>query len=319
MRKIVIGLIFILLAFVSVVSAQENTVYTVQAGDTLTSIARDFEVEVDAILLANNIIDPSRIRVGQQLIIPTVALAIPRHHAVQAGETLNDIATRYNTTVQAIIDVNELSSTNLSIGQILRLPAMGGAANYPRTYRIDIGDTLRSIGERFGVTWQQIAAYNNIATPNYVEAGLLITIPPVNYVIPEPVVVTPIPVATATPVVTPVPVAVRYIVQQGDTLHTIAERFSVTVESLLQYNNLTVGEAIFPNDALLIPPTGGASNPVVVVPPRTAINGYYSVRMGDTMFAIARSFNVNVYDLAEANGILNLNSIYTGQSLRIPS
>ncbi len=314
MRKITVFLIFVLLAFAGIASAQENTTYTVQRGDTLTSIANAFEVEVDAILLANNIIDPNRLRVGQQLIIPTDAVYVPRRHTVQAGETLNDIAIRYNTTVAALIAANNLVSSTIARGQVLRLPAIGGAANYARTYRVDIGDTLRSIGERFGVTWQQIAAYNNIPNPNVVEAGLLITIPPVGYVIPTPTPVTPVPV-----VVPHTPVAVRYVVQRGDTLSQIAQRFSVTLDSLRAYNNLAVGEAIFPNDALLIPPTGGVSNPVVVNTPRTAVNGYYIVRAGDTMFAIASSFNLNVYDLAEANGILNLNNIYTGQALRIPS
>lgn len=313
MRKITIFLSFILLTFAGVISAQENEVYTVQRGDSLTSIANAFDVEIDAILLANNIIDPNRLRVGQQLVIPTVAVAVPRRHTVLAGETLNDIAIRYNTTVQALIATNNLTSSTLARGQVLRLPAIGGAANYARTYRVDIGDTLRSIGERFGVTWQQIAAYNNIPNPNYVEAGLLITIPPVGYVIPTPAPVTPTPV-----VVTQTPVAVRYIVQAGDTLNGIADRFSVTLESLRAYNNLAVGAAIFPNDALLIPPTGGVTTPVVTTP-RTAVNGYYTVRVGDTMFAIASSFNLNVYALAQANGILNLNSIYTGQALRIPS
>lgn len=314
MRKLALLLLTLLLTFASVASAQENTTYIVQRGDTLTRIANAFEVEVDAILLANNMIDPNRLRVGQQLIIPTQAVYVPRRHTVQAGETLYSIAIRYNTTVEALIATNSLSSTTLARGQVLRLPAIGGAANYARTYRVDIGDTLRNIGERFGVTWQQIAAYNHIPNPNRVEAGLLITIPPVGYVVPPPTPVTPVPV-----VVPHTPVAVRYVVQRGDTLSQIAQRFSVTLESLRAYNNLAVGETIFPNDALLIPPTGGVTSPVVVNTPRTAVNGYYIVRAGDTMFAIASSFRVNIYDLAEANGILNLNNIYTGQALRVPS
>lgn len=184
MRKIVVGFIFVLLAVVSVVSAQENTTYTVERGDTLTRIASEFEVEIEAILIANNIIDANRLRVGQELIIPTDVLTVPRNHTVQAGENLSDIATHYNTTVEALIDTNELESVNLSIGQVLRLPAIGGAMTYPRAYRVDIGDTLRSIAEDFGITWEQIASYNEIENPNYVEAGLLITIPPVDYVIP---------------------------------------------------------------------------------------------------------------------------------------
>ena len=263
MRKIIVLLMIAALTLVGAVSAQENETYTVQRGDTLTSIANAFDVDIDAILIANNIIDPSRISVGQVLVIPTIALTVPRTHVVQAGETLNDLAIRYNTTIEALVVTNELASpSNVFIGQVITLPAVGGAATFPRSYRVDIGDTLRNIGERYGVTWQQIAAYNNILNPNYVQAGALITIPPVDYVIP-----------TAIPAT-------------GGSVTTTA------------------------------PATTVVTQPYIPIT-RTAVNGYYIVQAGDTMFAIASSFGINVYDLAERNGILNLNSIYVGQALVI--
>lgn len=262
MRKITLLLIILALTLVSAVSAQENENYTVERGDTLISIAEAFDVELDAILIANNIIDPSRIAVGQVLVIPTVALTVPRTHVVQAGETLDDLAIRYNTTIEALVATNELAApSNLFVGQVITLPAIGGAANFPRTYTIEIGDTLRTIGDQYGVTWQQIAAYNNIVNPNYVQAGAVITIPPVDYVIPT----------TETAI--------------GGPVTTVAPATTTLVQTA----------------------------PLV----RTAINGVYTVQAGDTIFAIASSFGLNVYDLAEQNGILNLNSIYVGQALVI--
>jgi LysM repeat protein len=174
---------------------------------------------------------------------------------------------------------------------------------------LDRGDTLRIVATRFGVTWQAIAAYNNIPNPNVVQAGMLISIPPVGYVPPAtPPVGNPIP---------PAPANRAYVVQRGDTLSAIAVRFGVTLESIRALNSLRPGNVIYPGDVLILPPTGG---PIVVQPttPRTTVNGYYTVRAGDTLFAIASSFGVNIYDLAEANGILNLNSIYSGQFLRVP-
>ncbi|MEM9955331.1 MAG: LysM peptidoglycan-binding domain-containing protein [Chloroflexota bacterium] len=255
MRKLVLLLIIALLTAVGAVSAQENETYTVQAGDTLTSIANAFDVDADAILLANNLIDPNSLRVGQVLTIPTVALTVPRTHTVGAGETLNDIAIRYNTTVEALIDTNTIAQpSNLTIGQVLTLPAQGGPATFPRNYRLDIGDTLRSVGEQFGVTWQQIAAFNNIVNPNYVQAGTVIIIPPADFVVPtQPAIGGPV---------------------------------------------------------VVVPSTQVATLP-------TLVNGVYTVRAGDTMFSIASAFGVNVYDIAERNGILNLNSIFVGQGLVI--
>lgn len=323
MRKLLVLLMLALLMVAGVASAQENESYTVRRGDTLTGIANAYDVDMDAILIANNIIDPNSIRVGQVLLIPTGAVTVPRSHVVQPGENLTDIATRYHTTVEALIDANTIANPdNLVTGQVITLPAVGGPATFPRAYRLDIGDTLRSVGEQFGVTWEQIAAYNNIANPNYVEAGLLIQIPPVDYVVPTTAVATGGAVTTTTPTTTVVTqaVAVTYVVQQGDVLELIAQRFNVTVESLRAYNDLAPVDAIFAGDVLVIPPTGGVvvQTTTTTVIPRTTIDGYYTVRAGDTLFAIAASFNVNVYTLAQANGILNLNSVYAGQLLYVP-
>lgn len=317
MRKLIIVLILAMLASVGVASAQEaNETYIVQPGDTITSIAAAFDVDADAILIANNIIDPNRIRVGQSLVIPTGALTVPRTHVVGAGETLNDIAIRYNTTVEALIATNNLTAgTNLRIGTVLTLPPTGGPATFPRTYRLEIGDTLRSVAAEFGTTWQAIAAFNNIPNPNYVQAGTIITIPPADFV---PLATGgPVTTQTTTPVVT-TPAPMTYVVQQGDVLAVIAQNFNVTLDSLRQFNNLTPSDAIFPGDVLVIPPTGGPVVAQPVTPVRQAINGIYTVQAGDTMFAIASSFGVNVYTLAEANSILNLNSIFSGQRLVIP-
>lgn len=256
MRKLAFLLIIALLTVAGAVSAQENESYTVQRGDTITGIANAFDVEVDAILITNNIIDPSRISVGQVLTIPSVSLSLPASHVVRAGETLNDIAIRYHTTVEALVLENALAqSGNLTIGQVIELPAVGGSVTFPLAYQVEIGDTLRNIGERYGVTWEQLAAYNNILTPNYIQAGITITIPPADYIVPTP-------------------------------------------------------EPEFG--------TGGPVTQEVVATPRVAVGGFYTVRAGDNMFAIASEFGINVYALAQANGILNLNGIYTGQLLQIP-
>jgi LysM repeat protein len=134
-------------------------------------------------------------------------------------------------------------------------------------------------------------------------------IPPVGYVPPTtPPAGQPIPPAPANRV---------YIVQRGDTLSSIAVRFGVTLDSIRALNTIRSGNVILVGDVLILPPVGG---PVVgqPIPPRQTVNGYYTVRAGDTLFAIASSFGVNIYDLAEVNGLLNLNSIYSGQLLRVP-
>jgi LysM repeat protein len=300
-------ILLLVLAAAGIAAAQDQS-YTVRPGDTITSIAAQFDVEAEALLIRNNLLDPNRIRAGQVLIIPTGAVTVPRTHVVGAGETLTSIAARYHTTVEALLTENDLPvGWNLVVGQVLTLPAMAGSATFARTYMLDTGDTLRIVAERFGVTWQNLAAYNQIANPNYVQAGTIIIIPPVDWT--APVVVLP-PVAPPPPP----PQPVTYIVQRGDMLSTIAARFGVSVQALAAVNHITDNRAIFPGDVLLIPVAGVPVPPA----PRHAVGGRYTVRAGDTMFAIAAAFGVNIYQIAEANGILNLNSIYAGQNLVIP-
>lgn len=321
-------------------NAQESA-YIVQPGDTITRIASLFGVDANAILIRNGIIDPNRISRGQTLIIPRAGLVTPQSHVVGAGETLQDIAIRYNTTVDALLQANFIPNPNALIpGQVLSLPATGGptqtempTTTAAQTYIVDVGDTLRSIAAEFGTTVNALAVANNIPNPNVIQAGSVITIPATT----TTTVPTPPAGTTSTPATTPNQNPPTYVVQPGDTLESVAAAFNVTVESLGALNGVQNNSQIFPGLVLFLPPTGGPQQQVSqpqqtttttaqaqttgatqTVVPRQTVNGFYSVRPGDTLFAIAADFGVNIYDIAEANGLLNLNHIFIGQHLRIP-
>jgi LysM repeat protein len=105
-----------------------TVVYTVNAGDTLSAIAAQFDITWQEIAGANNIPAPYTIFRGQRLVIPGVAptpapTAAVRKHVVQRGETLLGIAMQYNTTTQAIMQANNLTDPNyLRVGQELVIP-----------------------------------------------------------------------------------------------------------------------------------------------------------------------------------------------------
>lgn len=125
-----------------------DTTYTVQPGDTLSSIARIYGTTVQAIVMANDIANPNLIAVGQVLTIPGASgpvnaeptTAIPAGNApvtaapggntytVQPGDTLSRIAAIHGVTLQALIQVNDITNANLiHAGRVLIIP--GGAGS----------------------------------------------------------------------------------------------------------------------------------------------------------------------------------------------
>lgn len=127
------------------------------------------------------------------LSVATAALAFP--YTVQPGDTLSALARRYNTTVQAIVNANNIANPNLiRVGQVLEIPGEGSVvpptpAPSPSpggTYTVQPGDTLSRIAQRFGTTFQAIAQANNLANPNRIYVGQVLIIPGTGTVPPPP-------------------------------------------------------------------------------------------------------------------------------------
>ncbi|WP_249872245.1 glycoside hydrolase family 18 protein [Oceanobacillus saliphilus] len=94
-------------------------------------------------------------------------------HVVGQGDTLFSIANTYDTTAAAITDANELEAPDdLVIGQAIVIPIIG------QFYFVQPGDSLYSIGLRFGIPYQELARINNIPIESILPIGLRLYIPP---------------------------------------------------------------------------------------------------------------------------------------------
>ncbi|WP_126428482.1 LysM peptidoglycan-binding domain-containing protein [Brevibacillus marinus] len=151
-------------------------------------------------------------------------------------------------------------------------------------YTIQPGDTLYRIAARFGVTVRDLLAANpHITQPDLLYPGQVIDIP----------------LSAAQP-----PQTFRYIVRPGDTMFRIAQRFRVSITSLLAANPQLVDPAsIVPGEIIFIP--------------RRAMRQYV-VQPGDTLYKIARSFGVSVSQLQAANPGVVATQLQVGQVLAIP-
>ncbi|OQA45987.1 MAG: Muramidase-2 precursor [Chloroflexi bacterium ADurb.Bin325] len=185
--------------------------YTVVAGDTLASIAAKFNVTQDEIIKLNSLEDPNKLVLAQVLKIPGAAPAGgaaassqgaaasgastgaasasgPSVYVVQSGDTLGNIARRFNTTVAELMRLNNIANPDrIVVGQKLTVPAAGSTGSTgatttttqsgARTYVIQSGDTLLSVARRFGVTLKALQAANNITNPDRIYPGQVIKIP----------------------------------------------------------------------------------------------------------------------------------------------
>ena len=171
-------------ASAAVIPNTGSATYTVQAGDTLASIAAQYVTTVAAIQQANpQITNPSLIYAGEVLNLPSPV--IPNTggstYTVQAGNTLSSIAAEFGTTVAALEQANpQITDPNLIYtGEVLNLPLPIVIPNTGgQTYTVQPGDTLLSIANQFGTTVSALLTANpSIVNQNLIYPGEVISIP----------------------------------------------------------------------------------------------------------------------------------------------
>lgn len=154
--------------------------HTVQAGESLFSIAKKYNVQVEGIRSINNI-KGENIKVGDKLIInpnqplikPQEEAVVPGYHEVQTGETLYSIARRYNITVAELKALNDMVGDTIRVGEELVVVPLNGEKpaedkvndnkpDEPVFHTVKEKETLYSIGRKYGVSPASIRALNQM-------------------------------------------------------------------------------------------------------------------------------------------------------------
>ena len=209
--------------------------YTVKAGDTIYGISKQFGVSAMDIYNLNNLTS-SNIRVGQVLKIPTNQSTNPSNmfmYTVKKGDSLYSIAKIYNTTVSEIIKLNNLKSTNLSIGQTLRIPETNiTVTTMPpsfTSYTVKKGDSLYSLAKRYGISVDTIIMDNALNSTN-LSIGQVLKIRTADTTEIEECFGSSYNPSTSSDT--------TYTVKRGDSLYSIAKKYNTTVSDLISKNNL---------------------------------------------------------------------------------
>ncbi len=130
----------------------------------------------------------------------------------------------------------EVVVTPVQTPEVQPSPVVSGGET---SYTVRPGDTLFSIARRYGLTFEEVAAFNGITNPNLIQPGQVIRIP-----------------AGGTSIPTPQPGGERtHVVQPGENLFRIALRYNMSYLYLASYNGIANPHAIYVGQVIRIPPS----------------------------------------------------------------
>lgn len=309
-----------------------NGYYTVQSGDTLSGIALKFSTTSSKLAQLNSISNPNLIYVGQRLLVnqssnsnssssgqssstTTNTEASAASYTVKSGDTLSGIASQYNTTVNQIVSLNQLSNPNLIyVGQVLKLKnsqttnsssSSSTAATTAGTYTVKAGDTLSAIASRYSTSSSTLASLNSLSNPNLIYVGQVLKVSS-NASTSS---------STSSSANSTVTTAASYTVKSGDTLSAIAAKYGTTYQALASTNSISNPNDIYVGQVIKVSATATTASSQAVSSINS--NGSYTVKSGDTLYGIALANGLNWQTLAKQNGISDPNVIFVGQKLSL--
>jgi len=277
-------------------------VHYVKKGETLWSISRKYNIQVNSIITINNLNNSDLISVGQSINIPSIQgknigknetsqdlsfknvskedITRPITYVVRKGDNLWNIAQKQGVSLTTIAEINNLvNGNNLSIGQKLEIPGIGGGLPETTqtakpsiiTYTIVKGDTLWTISKRYDVKMSSIISTNQLKEISRLSVGQKLKIP-----------ITNMDIAKAEGYSKNEEVQeVIYYVKKGESLWNISRNYNVTLETIIAANHISDASKITAGQRLVIPKVPGARSSLCdfIWPVRGRITSPYGQRI----------------------------------------
>ncbi len=258
--------------------------------------------------------------------LSAIPAAADERHRVSDGDTVSAIAARYDSSVRAIIEANNLNSRGLIIvGQDLTIPTSTSTSTSTSTaqasdsHTVVSGDTVWNLARSHGTTVSAIVSANGLDSRATIKPGQVLKMPGSS-------------AGSSSAKKSPSSAAstASHTVRAGDTVWDLARHYGTSVSAISSANGLNSSSTIRIGQGLKIPgataagavpassSTSSSASKTAGVKDYSGTTQQYTVASGDTLARIADRFKVSVSAIVSANAIKNPSMIRIGQKLTIP-
>jgi LysM repeat protein len=251
--------------------------YTVKAGDTISQIARKFQLSTNQLLQLNSlsakalIVPGQKLKLVQNAVVPAAQAKANAAtvHVVKRGETVQSISKKYGISVTTVLSMNKLSATaiifpgqRLAIGSVI--PKQAKPAT-PEMHTVQPGETLASIANHYGISLSNLLLVNGFTESSLVYGGQAIKLKNLDVTAPSEAK----PVSNVKALATPLSGALSstdphrppnicevhgfHTVKPGESVSKLAAVYGLSTQSILSENNLTWSSMIYIGQRLIIP------------------------------------------------------------------
>ncbi|WP_151826872.1 lytic transglycosylase [Acinetobacter oleivorans] len=315
-------------------STAKPDVYVVEANDSLSGVANQFNLSVRQLAEYNDLSVTDGLFVGQKLLLkepknsrssakvePKAVQAnakriATKSYTVKRGEYLKLIADRYALSNQELAELTPglSAGSNLMAGQKINVPtqdisvdevaetktsnksekAAASISYKTEGYKVQRGDTLSSIATKSKISLAELAELNNLKANSHVQLGQTIKVP-AGVSVPE-----------------------QYVVKSGDSLNAIASKYNLQTGYLADLNGLSRTAGLRAGQRLKL--TGTVEEEAPTKPSKNTKEETpetYTVKSGDSLGNIANRYHLQLDYLASLNGLSRTSSVRVGQRLKL--